>query len=121
MPRYQSGNNVDIEAGLGVKEAASFAFADSQIRAGFIRKVFGLLSVQLLITVAIGAAFVGDVVGVKTFAMQNPIVPILSMISTLAIILYFGFNEKARSSYPQNLILLTMFTVRARSWSAATN
>ena len=99
-PRYSAYNQqgqVDIEAGLGAKDLASLSFADSLIRAAFIRKVFGLLSVQLLLTTVIGASFVSDLGGIKSFAMHNPIVPITCMLTTLAVIIYMGFNEKVRT------------------------
>ena len=44
----------DLEGGLLDKAAE---FAERQVRAGFVRKVFGLLTVQLGITVGITALF----------------------------------------------------------------
>ncbi|CAH0722937.1 unnamed protein product, partial [Brenthis ino] len=100
---------------LGGKESMEddFAYrnnvmnADKEIRLGFIRKVYGLLTVQLLATVAIASVFM-LVKPVQGFIHQNDwmvfIAFIFSMITLFALII-------KRRDYPANLYLLAAFTV----------
>lgn len=74
------------------------------------RKVFGLLSAQLLITVAVAAPIVAHA-GVKAFVTTNAWVTILAMLSSFGILLALTFSESARHSHPTNLILMGAFTV----------
>ncbi|XP_047507173.1 protein lifeguard 4-like [Pieris napi] len=81
--------------------------ADKDIRLGFIRKVYSLLTVQLLVTVAIASVFL-LVKPVQVFIHSNEwmvlIAFILSMGTLLALIV-------KRREYPTNLYLLAGFTV----------
>ncbi|XP_046973879.1 protein lifeguard 4-like [Vanessa atalanta] len=80
--------------------------ADKDIRLGFVRKVYGLLTIQLLATVAIAAVFL-LVKPVQSFIHQNEwmvfIAFILSMVTLFALI-------AKRRDYPVNLYLLAAFT-----------
>ncbi|XP_050350423.1 protein lifeguard 4-like [Nymphalis io] len=80
--------------------------ADKDIRLGFVRKVYGLLTIQLLATVAIAAVFL-LVKPVQIFIHQNEwmvfIAFILSMVTLFALI-------AKRRDYPVNLYLLAAFT-----------
>ncbi|XP_022113763.1 protein lifeguard 4 [Pieris rapae] len=81
--------------------------ADKDIRLGFIRKVYSLLTVQLLVTVAIASVFL-LVKPVQVFIHSNEwmvlIAFVLSMGTLLALIV-------KRREYPTNLYLLAGFTV----------
>ncbi|XP_038209220.1 protein lifeguard 4-like [Zerene cesonia] len=81
--------------------------ADKEIRLGFIRKVYSLLTIQLLVTVAIAAVFL-LVKPVQGFIHSNDwmvfIAFILSMVTLFALI-------AKRRDYPANLYLLAGFTV----------
>ncbi|XP_053204602.1 protein lifeguard 1-like [Panonychus citri] len=84
-------------------------FSEKSVRLGFIRKVFGIVTIQLIITALIGTAFfVSD--NVKQFTIENPwtiwislIVSIISLISLTCCNIY--------RSYPGNLICLILFTL----------
>ncbi|XP_039745381.1 protein lifeguard 4-like [Pararge aegeria] len=80
--------------------------ADREIRLGFIRKVYGLLTIQLLATVSIAAVFL-LVKPVQGFIHENNwmvfIAFILSMVTLFALI-------AKRKDYPANLYLLAGFT-----------
>ncbi|XP_026323975.1 protein lifeguard 4-like [Hyposmocoma kahamanoa] len=99
---------------LGGKESIEddFAYrnnvvnADKEIRLAFIRKVYGLLSIQLLTTVAIASVFL-LVEPVQGFIHRNDwtvfIAFILSMVTLFALI-------AKRRDHPANLFLLAAFT-----------
>jgi len=59
----------DTEGGFGKADYAA-QFAESQVRSGFIRKVFGILSIQLLLTVALSSVFIVSN-GAKLFVANN--------------------------------------------------
>ncbi|KIZ07493.1 hypothetical protein MNEG_0461 [Monoraphidium neglectum] len=71
------------------------AFADAQMRNAFVRKVFGIVFIQLLITV-----------GVAYYAAWGVAFGIVLVISCV---------EKARRQFPLNVILLGLFTL-AEAW-----
>ncbi|XP_053601832.1 protein lifeguard 4-like [Plodia interpunctella] len=81
--------------------------ADREIRLAFVRKVYGLLSVQLLATVAISGVFL-LVKPVQGFIHENTwmvgLAFILSMVTLIALIF-------KRRDHPANLYLLAAFTV----------
>merc|ERR1712241_681799 len=79
------------------------AGASKHVRLGFMRKVYGLLSVQLSITTLIGGVFLFTP-GVKEFVQARPafLFP--------AFFLSIGLHIK-RKETPINLILLAAFTV----------
>jgi FtsH-binding integral membrane protein len=101
----------DLEEGGGLKNDFGFnnnvAGASKQIRLGFMRKVYGLLSIQLSITTLIGAALILTP-GVKEMVQAN------SWMLFPAFILSFGLLialQVKRKVHPTNLILLAAFTV----------
>ncbi|KAJ2943979.1 hypothetical protein O0L34_g8301 [Tuta absoluta] len=83
------------------------ASADKEIRLGFIRKVYGLLAIQLLATVAISAVFL-LVQPVQGFIHQNDWMIMLAFI--LSMVTLFALIAKRRD-HPANLYLLAGFTV----------
>ncbi|KAL4708851.1 hypothetical protein ACJJTC_018297 [Scirpophaga incertulas] len=99
---------------LGGKESIEddFAYrnnvanADKEIRLAFVRKVYGLLSVQLLATVAIASVFL-LVKPVQGFIHENQWMVLLSFI--LSMVTLFALIAKRRDS-PANLYLLAAFT-----------
>ncbi|CAH2099518.1 unnamed protein product [Euphydryas editha] len=81
--------------------------ADKDIRLGFVRKVYGLLTIQLLATVAIAAVFL-LVKPVQAFIHQNDWMVMIAFV--LSMITLFALIAKRRD-YPVNLYLLAAFTV----------
>lgn len=81
--------------------------ADKEIRLGFIRKVYGLLTIQLLATVAIAAVFL-LVKPVQGFIHENDWMVMIAFV--LSMITLFALIAKRRD-YPVNLYLLAGFTV----------
>mmetsp|Transcript_16811 Transcript_16811/g.43605 ORF Transcript_16811/g.43605 Transcript_16811/m.43605 type:complete len:246 (-) Transcript_16811:584-1321(-) len=102
-------NPIDSGEG-GTKFDYAAEFAEAQVRKGFVRKVFGILAVQLLITAATGAVFVLNE-GAQLFVMQNVWTVYVAMGVTLAVALTIGCCEGPRKTYPWNYLLLLTFTV----------
>ena len=94
------------EAGL---LAGSDAFSDAAIRRGFIRKVYGLLSVQLIVTMAVIAIFY--IPEVSAYAFTNIWLFWLAMVATFACLIAMACCPDVRRNSPGNLICLSVFTL----------
>eukprot|EP00413_Alexandrium_margalefii_P031531 CAMPEP_0204578886 /NCGR_PEP_ID=MMETSP0661-20131031/43177_1 /ASSEMBLY_ACC=CAM_ASM_000606 /TAXON_ID=109239 /ORGANISM="Alexandrium margalefi, Strain AMGDE01CS-322" /LENGTH=241 /DNA_ID=CAMNT_0051587851 /DNA_START=73 /DNA_END=798 /DNA_ORIENTATION=- len=81
--------------------------ATMDVRAGFIRKVYALLSVQLVLTVAIAAPF--QCISHK-WLMANWWLMLLSVIMTIVTICAMTCCQELTRRYPTNYILLFTFT-----------
>lgn len=81
--------------------------ADINIRLGFLRKVYGLLSIQLLMTVMIATIFMAFQ-PLKIFVQENSWTLILSFIMTMGTLVALFIK---RREHPLNLMLLTFFTL----------
>lgn len=75
------------------------------IRLGFLRKVYGILSVQLAFTTLVGALVMMS--GISETIKANPWVMILNLLVTLVVL---GFLIAKRKEYPLNFYLLGAFT-----------
>jgi FtsH-binding integral membrane protein len=101
----------DIESGPGSSSVSSYAsLMDGQVRQGFIRKVYAILTVMLLVTFSTVALFSLSK-GVQQYIQQHTAV----LYSALGI--YIGSallltccGEGPRRTYPTNYILLSVFT-----------
>ncbi|QFZ28546.1 putative Bax inhibitor [Clavispora lusitaniae] len=98
-----SGDNIPDD----FKYSANVASCELPIRQMFLRKVYALLSIQVLLTVIVGYVIRSNS-AIQNWCMNNMWLYIVSIVGV------FGFMIatywKARS-YPTNLILLTGFTV----------
>lgn len=81
--------------------------AATNVRLGFLRKVYGLLSVQLLISVVVSGICMFTP-AVRSFVHSNHW--LMSCAFVLSIIILIALHVKRRDS-PANLILLAAFTV----------
>lgn len=81
--------------------------ADIKIRMGFLRKVYGLLSIQILMTVALASIFVVSS-SVKLYVQDNAWTMGLAFFLTMGILIALMIK---RRDHPVNLILLGAFTV----------
>ncbi|XP_017061358.1 protein lifeguard 1 isoform X2 [Drosophila ficusphila] len=84
-------------------------FDDQSIRKGFVRKVFGILLVQLLFTLAVMAMFVYHE-PTKLFVQSNLVIVFLAMIVNLVVLIMIVCVESVRRRHPLNLICLAIFT-----------
>ncbi|XP_016993699.3 protein lifeguard 1 isoform X1 [Drosophila takahashii] len=102
-PQLESGT---ISHDLIVK---NIIFDDQTIRKGFVRKVFGILMVQLLFTCAVMAIFVYHE-PTKLFVQQNFVVVFVAMIVNIIVLIMIVCVESVRRKHPVNLICLAIFT-----------
>ncbi|KAG2448610.1 hypothetical protein HYH02_006499 [Chlamydomonas schloesseri] len=102
----------DEEAALlgAGKESYSYEFAERTVRQGFVRKVFGILGLQLLVTAAVTAGFMfSDPLRNYVYAAQWPFW--LAFGLSISIVVALGCSESLRRSHPWNMITLAAFTL----------
>lgn len=80
------------------------------MRHAFIRKVLGLLTVQLLLTAAVAMPILIKK-HVRRFLHANPWVFFLALVVTATLLLVLACSEAARRRHPTNLLLLAGFTL----------
>ena len=96
----------DLE-GEPVMMAREVANCSAEVKAGFIRKVYGILSIQLMFTV-IGAATFMFVESARTFALSSMGVFYTAALLPIPVLFaLFCYKDK----HPVNLYLLSLFTV----------
>ncbi|XP_054925060.1 protein lifeguard 3-like [Dermacentor andersoni] len=107
-PGVGGRQSADAEAGIPPESPRVNPFDDKYVRIGFIRKVYALLSVQLLITTAVVAAFLLVPELNKFTKLYGFIVTIVGAAGYLATasILICGRLER---TFPINLFLLFLF------------
>lgn len=89
---------------------SAFAFTEKSVRMGFIRKVYGLLSVQLVITFGLVAIIV-LIPQVKEFVINNPALFYSALGITFAMIIILACCGEFRRKTPHNFIALILFTI----------
>ncbi|CEL99509.1 unnamed protein product [Vitrella brassicaformis CCMP3155] len=80
-----------------------------EIRHGFIRKVYTVLSIQLLITFGIGCAIL-YAPGAKTFLTNNSWLFILALVLTFGTLIALSCCSGPARTFPLNYVLLLLFT-----------
>jgi len=91
-------------------EAKGFEFNDQSIRRGFIRKVFSILTVQLLVTVGFVCLFIFHE-GTRLFVIQYWWLWIVSVVILLVTMIVLACCEGVRRKAPANFIILGIFTL----------
>jgi len=91
-------------------EFDAFEFSDKTIRLGFIRKVYSILMVQLLVTVGFISLFVYNE-SAALYARQNPGLFVAALVLTLITIIAMACCESVRRKTPTNFIFLGLFTI----------
>lgn len=89
---------------------SNMEFSEESVRKGFVRKVYGILTVQLLITLGFIALFI-FCQPVKLYSQQNPWLYILALCVTIVLIIVLACCENTRRAFPSNIILLAVFTL----------
>lgn len=100
---------------LNTMEANSFfarreAFSDIKIRHQFIRKVYSIVSIQLLVTIACIAIII-YVPPIKSFFYSNSWILWVLLAGTVIVMLVLACCESVARSYPLNIVLLAVFTL----------
>lgn len=83
---------------------------DKAVRHAFIRRVYAIISVQLLVTVGIVAIFT-FVAPVRSFVVKNPAVYYASYAVFFVTYIVLACCEGPRRRFPWNIILLAIFTL----------
>lgn len=83
-------------------------FGRNQMRLGFIRKVYGILSIQMIMTVAI--ASLGMIESVKDFYLDHLWIFYVCIVGTIAVIIPLSCCPGVARKVPGNYILLMTFT-----------
>jgi len=83
--------------------------ADPAVRAGFIRKVYGILSAQLLFTTILAAPFATHMIS-EEWCLDNQGLMVMSSIAALAVICIGACKPDMFRTYPTNYIVLGVFT-----------
>ena len=84
-------------------------FVQFQIRRAFIRKVYGILCVQLLVTMAIITPFMYHE-PLRDYVQRSNTIYWISMVITLVCIIAMACCEGVRRKFPTNIIFLGVFT-----------
>mmetsp|Transcript_5720 Transcript_5720/g.12460 ORF Transcript_5720/g.12460 Transcript_5720/m.12460 type:complete len:244 (+) Transcript_5720:200-931(+) len=107
--------SMDVEAGWPKHEfevANAVSQCEAVVQRGFLKKVFGLVSAQLALTVAIAATFM-FVPPVHDFVLHTPSMLFVTFLSSLG----FLFAASAyKDSFPTNLYIMAGFTA-SMGWS----
>lgn len=85
----------------------SVASASVDIRMGFLRKVYSILSVQIILTTAVSAVFLHNST-VKEFVHGSPALVLVTALGSLGLIIALAIY---RHQHPLNLYLLFGFTL----------
>lgn len=86
------------------------SFDDVRIRHGFIKKVYSIVSLQMLVTTIVVTCFV-SIESMKGFFYTNPWILYLFMAGTFVVMIVLACCESVARKHPLNLILLGVFTV----------
>jgi FtsH-binding integral membrane protein len=114
---YQS---TDLEYGQPVQGQAVYVYDGKQpitqgisvnVRHGFIRKVYSILFIQLLLTSAIAAPFVLlDQTVIRNFVVANSWLMWLSLALSFTFMIIFACFPSLMRKYPLNYFILFLFT-----------
>lgn len=85
-------------------------FESKQVRHNFIKKVYGLLTTQLIITVAVVALFaLND--NVRGWAKQNQWFNLAAFAVVFTLLIVLACFKDVRRKHPHNIIILFAFTI----------
>ncbi|XP_048342429.1 protein lifeguard 3-like [Sphaerodactylus townsendi] len=112
MPAFSMnyGDGYDNSGTEGNEAFSSGDWDNKKIRHAFIRKVYSIIAVQLLVTVGIIAVFT-FVTPVSSFVRRNAAVYYVSYAVFLVTYLVLVCCEGPRRRFPWNIILLSIFTL----------
>merc|ERR1711993_19953 len=97
----------DSSAHGGLFSSATVAQSHLQVRLGFIRKVYGILSAQLLLTTVTAAIFMFTE-SIRNFVHQSPGMLLFGTLMSLVLIVALMVKRKET---PTNFYLLGAFTL----------
>jgi FtsH-binding integral membrane protein len=102
---------VDVEGGPGLPGSDKYVdMAEKSVRMGFIRKVYGILSLQLLTTLCLVLAFSYSS-GLKGYVQANPAILWVSLAVTFVMLIALSCFPSVARTHPTNLVCLAAFTL----------
>ncbi|KAH8499869.1 hypothetical protein Peur_041810 [Populus x canadensis] len=102
-----AGKEVDLEAGNGETLYPGLSLGENQLRWGLIRKVYGILAAQLILTTIVAAATVLYTPITDLLRGSFGFVMLLSIVPFILLWPLHVYHQK----HPVNLIILGLFTV----------
>lgn len=100
----------DAESGFNDEPFNESSFGEKAVRLGFVRKVYGILLCQIIVTMAVMAMFM-YIDPVREYSKQNPWLWIVAFCLTFVILIVLACCEGVRRTFPQNMIFLGLFTI----------
>ena len=104
----------DVESGqyASFDSPLSLGISPTSVRMGFVRKVYSILSIQLLATTLIASPFVlMDTIRVQSFIYQNQWLFYFSLAVSLLTMIVFACFPGLMRQVPINYLLLSLFTL----------
>ena len=92
------------------QDSGLFGDAERKLRQGFVRKVLGIVSMQLLLTLVVGSWIVTSQPLQRHLTSSVPAL-VAIYASPFVVLLVLACSSSARHTYPLNLLLLAVFTV----------
>ncbi|XP_064644170.1 protein lifeguard 1-like [Lineus longissimus] len=107
-PSYEESSRiVDDESDGGFQE---FQFSERSVRMGFIKKVYAILTAQLICTIGIMCIFI-FIQPVKEYARNNHWIMWVAFVVTIVCIIALACCPNVRRTSPTNFIFLAVFTI----------
>jgi len=107
IPPQHPGAYVDPE---DLSEMKGFDFSEESIRRGFIRKVYSILSIQLLVTLAF-IFLVKYEKNTEALVQGNMFLLIVALVVVFGALIAMICVESVRRTSPTNIIVLSIFTL----------
>jgi len=102
---------VDVEGGPGLPGSDKYVdMAEKSVRMGFIRKVYSILSLQLLTTLCLVLAFSFSA-SLKGYVQAHPAILWVSLVVTFVMLFALSCFPSVARTHPTNLICLAAFTL----------
>eukprot|EP00118_Oscarella_pearsei_P004898 m.21759 g.21759 ORF g.21759 m.21759 type:complete len:244 (+) comp28215_c0_seq2:24-755(+) len=105
-PEYGDAYNDSKEPRISHRDSVVVSQVAVQIRMGFLRKVYGILTAQLILTVIMATSFT-TIGPIKAFVRGSPITLMVAAFATFGILIALLVKK---NEHPTNLYLLTAFT-----------
>ncbi|CAL9163447.1 unnamed protein product [Musa hybrid cultivar] len=104
--RVEKGEEGDLEAGWGPLHPG-LSRGESELRWGFVRKVYGILATQILLTTAVSAATVLHPSVNAALAASPGLAVVLAILPLVLLCPLYHYRQK----HPLNFMFLGLFTV----------
>lgn len=112
MKPSNEATNLDLEIGdiflTGKSGNSGLTLTEKSLRVGFIRKVYGILSIQLLLTTAVSYLCTIEKYGIRQFVVHNAWLFLPVTLVSIVLLIALQCNQKR---YPVNMILLVAWTL----------